>query len=170
MYNYIRQNLYYEVTYSPHRCECFDLQKEEDFLIPYCSGQNRLDPISADLQFVCTRDAINLCLKCSSPFLPPCCYSAAWWRRRPPPPSSASPPSPPRPTSRPPPSVTAAVTSSCRGGGARPAPRPLYQHLSENRKACVRTEELIVDNYVKIAAPQHRIWQAISHTKPNLTL
>ena len=27
------------------------------------------------------------------------------------------------------------VTSSCGGGGARPPPRPLYQHLSENRKA-----------------------------------
>ena len=167
----IYQNLCCEVTYYfPHRCECFDLQKKEaNFLTPYSSGQNGSHPISADFQFACTRGEIRL--SGASPFLPPCCYSAAWWQWRPPPsPSSASPPSPPRPTSRPPPTVTAAVTSSCCcGGGARPPPRPLYQHLSENRKACVRTEELIVDNYVKIAAPQHCwIWQAIGQTKPHL--
>ena len=136
-------------------------KKEANFLTPYYgSGQNGSHPISADFQFACTRGEIRL--SGASPFFPPCCYSAAWWRCPPP-------PSPPRPTSRPPPTVTGAVTSNCCcGGGARPPPRPLYQHLSENRKACVRTEELIVDNYVKIAAPQHCwIWQAIGQTKPH---
>ena len=41
--------------------------------------------------------------------------------------------------------------SGRRCGGGRPPPRPLYQHLSGNRKASVTRRELIVHNYVKIA-------------------
>ena len=36
-------------------------------------------------------------------------------------------------------------------GGGRLPPRPLYQHLSGNRKASVTPRELIAHNYVKIA-------------------
>ena len=52
----------------------------------------------------------------------------------------------------PPPHIQKYETGSGRRcGGGRLPPRPLYQHLSANRKASVTRRELIAHNYVKIA-------------------